>query len=282
MATTTNGARRTLAKVGVITGLVIGALFAGLPVVWMLSTSFKANGEVFQNPPNLITESFSLDAYREILGNGAQLRFFLNSYIVAFAVTILTLLVAILAGYAFSRFRFPFQRTINAVIVSVQVVPPITLVIPYFGLVVALGLYNTYLGLILTHMVFTLPYAIIMVTAYLNTLPRELDESVKIDGGTSWTALWRILVPISVPGLIAVGVYTFMISWNEYLFALTLTRTDDMRTVPIGIQLLMGQHSYEWNQMMAMSILGSIPVLLLFLLFQRRFIGGLTAGAVKA
>jgi multiple sugar transport system permease protein len=282
MATTITGTRRTLAKVGVITGLVIGALFAGLPVVWMLSTSFKNNGEVFQNPPNLITESFSLDAYREILGNGAQLRFFLNSYIVAFAVTILTLLVAILAGYAFSRFRFPFQRTINAVIVSVQVVPPITLVIPYFGLVVALGLYNTYLGLILTHMVFTLPYAIIMITAYLNTLPRELDESVKIDGGTSWTALWRILVPISVPGLVAVGVYTFMISWNEYLFALTLTRTDDMRTVPIGIQLLMGQHSYEWNQMMAMSILGSIPVLLLFLLFQRRFIGGLTAGAVKA
>jgi multiple sugar transport system permease protein len=282
MATTSTRTRRNLAKVGVVIGLVIGALFAGLPVVWMLSTSFKANGEVFQNPPNLITDSFSFDAYREILGNGAQLRFFLNSYIVAFAVTILTLLVALLAGYAFSRFRFPFQRTINAVIVSVQVVPPITLVIPYFGLVVALGLYNTYLGLILTHMVFTLPYAIIMITAYLNTLPRELDESVKIDGGTSWTALWRILVPISVPGLIAVGVYTFMISWNEYLFALTLTRTDDMRTVPIGIQLLMGQHSYEWNQMMAMSILGSIPVLFLFLLFQRRFIGGLTAGSVKA
>ena len=160
--------------------------------------------------------------------------------------------------------------------------PPITLIIPYFGLVVALGLYNTYGGLILTHMVFTLPYAIIMTTAYFNTLPRELDESVKVDGGSGWTALWRILVPISVPGLIAVGIYTFMISWNEYLFALTLTRTDDMRTVPIGIQLLMGQHSYEWNQMMAMSILGSIPVLILFLLFQRRFIGGLTSGAVKS
>ncbi|GAA0804708.1 carbohydrate ABC transporter permease [Spirilliplanes yamanashiensis] len=280
--TTTLRTRQRFAKAGVLTGLVIGGLFAALPVLWMLSTSLKSNGEVFQNPPQLITESFSFDAYAEILGNGAQLRFFLNSYIVAFAVTVLTLLVAILAGYAFSRFTFPGQKTINAVIVSVQAVPPITLVIPYFGLVVALGLYNTYPGLILTHMVFTLPYAIIMITAYLNTLPKELDESVKVDGGTSWTALWRILVPISVPGLIAVGVYTFMISWNEYLFALTLTRTDDMRTVPIGIQLLMGQHSYEWNQMMAMSILGSIPVLVLFLLFQRRFIGGLTAGAVKA
>jgi len=273
--------RRTLAKAGVVTGLVLGGLFAGLPVLWMLSTSLKRNGEVFQSPPQLITEGFSFDAYREILGNSTQLRFFLNSYIVAFAVTILTLLVAVLAGYAFSRFRFPFQKTINTVIISVQAVPPITLVIPYFGLIVALGLYDTYAGLILTHMVFTLPYAIIMITAYLNTLPRELDESVKVDGGTGWTALWRILVPVSVPGLVAVGVYTFMISWNEYLFALTLTRTDDMRTVPIGIQLLMGQHSYEWNQMMAMSILGSVPVLVLFLLFQRRFVGGLTAGAVK-
>jgi multiple sugar transport system permease protein len=280
--TTTVKTRRRLAKTGLIIGLVLGGLFAGLPVLWMLSTSFKANGDVFQNPPKLITKTFSLDAYREIFTNGEQLRFFANSYLVAISVTALTLLVAVLAGYAFSRFTFPLQRSINAVIVSVQAVPPITLVIPYFGLVVALGLYNTYPGLILTHMVFTLPYAIIMTTAYLNTLPKELDESVKVDGGTSWTALWRILVPISVPGLIAVGVYTFMISWNEYLFALTLTRTDDMRTVPIGIQLLMGQHSYEWNQMMAMSILGSIPVLVLFLLFQRRFIGGLTAGAVKA
>jgi multiple sugar transport system permease protein len=278
----TSRARRTAAKVGVLTGLVLGAAFAGLPVLWMLSTSFKSNGEVFATPPKLITENFSFDAYREILGNTAQLRFFVNSYVVALAVTILTLVVATLAGYAFSRFRFPLQRLINAVIVSVQAVPPITLVIPYFGLVVALGLYNTYPGLILTHMVFTLPYAIIMITAYFNTLPRELDESVKVDGGNGWTALWRVLVPVSVPGLVAVGVYTFMISWNEYLFALTLTRTDNMRTVPIGIQLLMGQHSYEWNQMMAMSILGSIPVLLLFLLFQRRFVGGLASGAVKA
>jgi len=274
--------RRLGAKIAVLTGLCAGAAFAGLPVVWMLSTSFKTNGEVFAVPPRLITKSFSFDAYTKILTNGSQLRFFLNSYIVALSVTALTLLVAILAGYGFSRFNFPLKQSINAVIVSVQAVPPITLVIPYFGLVVALGLYNTYPGLILTHMVFTLPYAIIMTTAYFNTLPRELDESVKVDGASGWTALWRILVPISVPGLVAVGVYTFMISWNEYLFALTLTRTNDMRTVPVGIQLLMGQHSYEWNQMMAMSILGSIPVLVLFLLFQRRFIGGLTAGAVKA
>jgi multiple sugar transport system permease protein len=104
---------------------------------------------------------------------------------------------------------------------------------------------------------------------------------VKVDGGGSWTTLWKILVPISIPGIVSVGIYTFMIAWNEYLFALTLTKTVEMRTVPIGIQLLMGQHSYEWNEMMAMSVLGCIPVLVLFLFFQRYFIGGMTAGSVK-
>lgn len=274
--------KKRIQKTALLIGLTLGAVFAAAPVLWMLSTSLKPNGEVMATPPQLISSNFSFDAYTTVLTDPAKLRFFINSYVVALAVTALTLLVSLLAAYAFSRYEFRGKRLINVVIVSVQAVPPITLVIPYFGLMVSMGLYNTYPGLIITHMVFTLPYAIIMMTAYFNTLPRELDEAVKVDGATGWTALWRVLVPISVPGMIAVGVYTFMISWNEYLFALTLTRTDDMRTVPIGIQLLMGQHSYEWNEMMAMSILGSIPVLVLFLVFQRRFIGGLSAGAVKA
>lgn len=260
--------------------LFVASLFAGLPVLWMLSSSFKTNGEMFASPPQLITENFSLDAFVAIVTDPEKVRFFINSYVIALSVTALTLLVGILAGYA-SRFEFPGKRLLNVVIVSVQAVPPITLLIPYFGLMVTLKLYNTYAGLILTYMVFTLSYAVIMLTGYFNTLPKELDEAVKVDGAGTWTALWRVLVPIAVPGLVSVGVYTFMIAWNEFLFALTLTRTIDMRTVPIGIQLLMGQHSYEWNEMMAMSVLGCLPVLLLFLFFQRYFIGGMTAGAVK-
>ena len=195
---------------------------------------------------------------------------------------ILTLVVSILAAYSFSRFDFRFKKILNMLIISVQAVPPITLLIPYFGLIVTLKLFNTYWALILTYMVFTLPYAIIMMTGYFNTLPKDLDEAVMIDGGSRLLALRRVLVPISIPGLISVGLYTFMQAWNEYLFALTLTKTIDMRTVPIGIQLLMGQHSYEWNEMMAMSILGSLPVVILFLFFQRHFIGGMTAGSVKS
>lgn len=275
-------ARRNIARGGLVVGLLLGAVFAGGPVLWMLSNSFKSNTEIFELPPRLVTEAFSFDAYLAIFRDPATMRFFLNSYVVAFAVTALTLLVAIQAAYALSRFDFRGRRVLNVVIVSVQAVPPITLLIPYFGLMVALGLFNSYSGLILTYMVFTLPYAIIMMTGYFNTLPKELDEAVRVDGAGSMTALWRILVPISVPGIVSVGIYTFMIAWNEYLFALTLTKTIDMRTVPIGIQLLMGQHSYEWNQIMAMSVLGSVPVLVLFLFFQRYFISGLTAGSVKS
>ncbi len=273
--------KRLLARIGLLIALLIGAAFAGAPVLWMLSSSFKPNTDIFQFPPHLIPTTFTLDAYTAIFTDPVKVRFFLNSYFVSLSVTVLTLLIGILAAFALSRYEFPFKKALNVVIISVQAVPPITLLIPYFGLIVFLGLYNSYAGLILTYLVFTLPYAIIMLTGYFNTLPRELDEAVKVDGGSSWTALWRVLVPISIPGLVSVGIYTFMIAWNEYLFALTLTKTPEMRTVPIGIQLLMGQHSYEWNQMMSMSILGSIPIMLLFLFFQRYFIGGMTAGAVK-
>ena len=194
----------------------------------------------------------------------------------------LTLMVGILAGYALSRYNFPGKRALSSVIISIQAVPPITLLIPYFGLVVTLQLYDTYLALILTYMVATIPYSILMMTGYFNTLPRELDEAVKVDGGGSFRALWQVLVPVSVPGIIAVGTYTFMVAWNEYLFALTLTKNRDMRTVPVGIQLLMGEHSFEWSEMMAMSVLGCLPVLILFLFFQRQFIGGMADGAVKS
>ena len=196
-------------------------------------------------------------------------------------MTVFTLIVASLGAYGLSRWEFRGKSILRVFIISVQAVPPITLLIPFFGLVVALGLYNSYQGLILTYLVFTLPYAIVMMTAYFDTVPRELDESIKVDGGSAWTALWRVIMPVSVPGLASVAIYTFVLSWNEYLFALTLTQTNDMRTVPVGIQLFMGQLSYQWNEIMAMSVLGSIPVLALFLFLQRYFLGGLTSGSVK-
>lgn len=274
--------RNDIGRIFLYFGLLVGAAFAGLPVLWMLSSSFKSNTNIFAYPPKLIDGSFSLQPYFAVLTDPVKIGYFINSYVVAICVVIITLVIALLAAFVFSRYEFKLKSIIRVVIIGVQAVPPITLLIPFFGIMVGLGLYNTYQGLILTYVVFTLPYAIIMMTAYLDSLPRELDEAARVDGAGSMSVLWRILVPISVPGMVSVGLYTFMISWNEYLFALTLTQTDDRRTVPVGIQLLMGQNNYLWNELMAMSILGSIPVLVLFLIFQRYFIGGLAAGAVKS
>lgn len=275
------GKQKKPVKALIIVLLILGAIWAGFPVLWMLSNSFKTNAEIFEFPPKLITQNFSFEAYAKIFQNPEQVRFFLNSYAISAIVVVLTLFIGIMASYAFSRFEFRGKGLINTVIVAVQAVPPITLLIPYLSLIVSLKLFNTYWALVLTYLVFTLPYCILMVTGYLNTMPRALDEAVMIDGGSRWTALWKILIPSAIPGLISVGMYTFMQAWNEYLFALTLTKTNDMRTVPVGINLLMGQHAYEWNQMMAMSVLGSLPILVLFLFFQKYFIAGMTAGAVK-
>jgi multiple sugar transport system permease protein len=268
-------------RLGLIAGLLVSAVFVVFPVFWMLVSSFKTNTEIFANPPKIISQGFSFAAYTDVLHDPTKIRFFVNSYIVAFAVTILTVVIAIQTAYALSRYDFRLKKPLTVAIIGTQAVPPIALVIPYFGLMVAAGLYNTYPGLILTHLVLTLPYAILMMTGYFNTIPKELDEAVRVDGGGALMTVWRVLVPISVPGIVAVAAYTFTISWNEFLFALTLTQTDDKRTVPIGIQMLIGQNHYDWNQMMSMSLLGSVPILILFLIFQRWFISGLAAGSVK-
>ncbi|MES2433731.1 MAG: carbohydrate ABC transporter permease [Pseudomonadota bacterium] len=263
-------------------GLLVGLAFAGFPILWMFFTSLKSNTEIFALPPRLLPKVTTLEAYYSIFNDPQKVRFFINSYLVAGVVTLLTVLIAILTAYGFSRYNFRGKNVLNIFIISTQTVPPITLLIPYFGMVVAFGIFNTYSALILTYMVFTLPYAILLMTGYLNTLPRELDEAVLVDGGSSWTALWRVVVPLSVPGIVATSVYTFLLAWNEFLFALTLTKSMDMRTVPIGIEMLMGQHAFEWNQMMAMSVLGSLPLLVLYLVAQRYFLAGMTAGSVKS
>ncbi len=261
--------------------LILGAFFAGFPVLWMLLSSFKSNVNMFMWPPKFIDESFGFHAYKKVLSDPVKIRFFLNSYFVAIVVVIITLIVGIMAAYAFSRYQFKGKEVLNTIIVSVQAVPGIVLMIPYISLIVTLKIFNTYWALILTYLVFTLPYCILLLTGYFNTIATELDEAVMIDGGSRMLVLWRILVPVSLPGIISVGMYTFMKAWNEYLFALVLTKTIEMRTVTVGINLLMGQHSYDWNQMMAMSFLGSLPILVLFIFFQRYFIAGVSAGAVK-
>lgn len=283
-ATTTKkksaGRTRPAAKFWTMVGLLFSAAFAVLPLVWMFLSSLKPNSQTLQNPPRPFTAQSSFAGYRKLFHDPSQLNAFRDSYIIGAVVTVLTIVVAVLTGFALSRFDYPGRSTVMTMVIGVQSVPPISLVIPYLGLITLLGLYDSYTGLILTHLVLTFPYAIVMMTAYFDTLPRTLDEAARMDGASSLRILWQILLPISIPGVVSVGVYTFMLSWNEFLFALLLTKTH-VRTVPIRISLFIGQNAVDWQGMFAMSILGSIPVLVLFLVFQRYFVGGLAAGAIK-
>lgn len=274
--------KRRVTKILLMAGLLAGLIYALFPVVWMTSCAFKTNTEVFTVPQRIIPRNPTLEAFVQVLTDRAKLRYFVNSYIIALVTTLVTLVVAILAGYALSRYHFRGKKPLNIFIVITQAVPPMTLLIPYFGMLVLFGLFDSYWALIVTYLVFTLPYATIMITGYINTLPKDLDEAVAIDGGSTWCVLWKVLVPIAKPGLVATAIYTFLQCWNEYLFALCLTKSGEMRTVPVGIQLLMGQISYKWNEMMAMSILGSVPIIILFVFAQNYFIAGLSAGAIKS
>lgn len=168
--------------------LVVGGLFAGFPIIWMVCSSFKSNSAIFSWPPKFFDETFSLDSYAAVVTDSAKVRFFINSYVVTACVVVLTLFIGILAAYAFSRFDFPGRELINSVIVSVQAIPPIVLLIPYMSMIVAMKLFDTYAALILTYLVTTLPYCILMMTGYFNTLSKELDDAVMIDGGSRWRA----------------------------------------------------------------------------------------------
>ena len=273
--------KRTWGKILTYSFLSIAALVVVFPVFWMLSISLRPNGEVFTFPPSLFPPTATIKAYTDVVTNSRYVRYFINSYFISAAVTLISVVIALFTAYGFSRFDFRGNRIMNLFVVATQTIPRITLVIPYFIFITQLKLYDTYPGLILTFTSFTLPYAVLMLTGYLNSIPVDLDEAVVIDGGSRMVALWRVIVPIILPAIVSTAIYTFILAWNEFLFALTLTRNDALRTVPVGIALLKGETSYEWNVMMAISILASIPVLVLFLLTQRYYISGLAAGGVK-
>ena len=261
--------------------MAVAAFFALAPVIWMITSSLRKNVEIFEYPPKLIPDTLTVKPYIQVFSQMKNLRFFLNSYLIATVVTIVSLILAIFIGYAFSRYDFWGKSFLNMFVISTQTVPPIALLIPYFGMVITFGIYDTYFALLFTFMALCLPYSILMMTGYFNTISSELDEAVLIDGGSRFYALWRVIVPLSIPGIVSTSVYSFILAWNEYLFALTLTKSTSMRTVPVGIAMMKGQHAFQWNQIMAMSFAGSLPILILFLFLQNYFLSGMTAGAVK-
>jgi multiple sugar transport system permease protein len=266
-------------------GLSMLGVFTLLPIYVMVTSALKpladVQGDFTWFPTHLTLQPF-FDMWHTI----PLARYFLNSVVVSSIASLSSVAIALLAGYAVSRYRFRGRQTFSAVVLSTQMFPGILFLLPLFVIFVNLGeatglpLYGSRLGLIITYLTFTLPFSIWMLVGYLDSIPRELDEAAKVDGNGPLGALFRVVVPAAMPGIVAVTIYAFMTAWGEVLFASVLT-DDSTRTLAVGLQGYATQNNIYWNQIMAASLTVSVPVVLGFLLLQRFLVAGMTAGAVK-
>ncbi|WP_030262181.1 carbohydrate ABC transporter permease [Streptomyces sp. NRRL B-24484] len=265
--------------------LALLAVFTLVPVGVMVSSSLKPLQDV-QGPFRWIPSTLTVRPYFDIWKTVPLGKYFVNSIIVAGGATVLSVLIAILAAYAVSRYRFRGRRLFTVTVLSTQMFPGILFLLPLFLIFVNIGnstgvaLYGSRGGLILTYLTFSLPFSIWMLVGYFDSIPRDLDEAALVDGCGPVRALVQIIIPAAIPGIVAVAVYAFMTAWGEVLFASVMTN-DETRTLAVGLQGYATLNDVYWNQVMAASLVVSVPVVAGFLLLQRYLVAGLTAGAVK-
>jgi multiple sugar transport system permease protein len=254
--------------------------FALVPWAWMVLSSLRPEADLPRAPIRLVPSALTLANHIELLARTSFAENLRDSLIVAAGAVALGLGLAVPAAYAFSRFRFPGRSALLVQFLAINMFPVVMLILPLFILFRQLGLLDTYLALIAGHATFTLPFAVWLMTSYIDGIPAELDQAAAIDGATRWQQMWLVILPLTLPGLVAVGIYLFISSWNEYLFALMLAGRE-VRTVTVALQSFIGENQVQWGLLMAGGTLVALPATILFLLTQRQLVGGLTGGAVK-
>ena len=254
--------------------------FALLPWLWMMLSSFRPDDDLTRSPITLWPRMLTLVHYVELLQRTSFTQNLRDSLVVATGAVGLGLILALPAAYAFSRYRFRGRQALRIQFLVINMFPVVMLILPLFVLMRELGLLDTYVALIAGHATFTLPFAIWMLTSYVDGIPASLDEQAAVDGCTPLQALLRVILPVVMPGVVAVGAYMFIASWNEYLFALMLAGRN-VRTVTVALQLFIGENQIQWGLLMAGGTLVALPATILFLFAQRQLVGGLTGGAVK-
>lgn len=263
----------------IATFLIIGVIL--FPFFWMIVSSFKPSSELLSRNIEFISSQMTGINYKKIFEVGF-LRNILNSILVCTTATIVCVgFIASPAAYAISRCKFPRKGSIMSMIGFTQMFPWIVLVTPVFMIFWALHFTNSYVGLIIVYIAITAPFSIYMLVAYFETIPKELDNAAAIDGCSKLGIIFRIALPISLPGLVATATYIFALTWSEFLFALTLMVQSEKKTVPVGIADFFGQYSADWGKVMAASVVAAIPTVIFFTIMQRYLIKGLVAGSVK-
>jgi multiple sugar transport system permease protein len=273
--------------------VLVLAVFSACPLAWMFSTSIKPRTDIFKIPPQWIPDNPTFEHYRRIffpteedIMTSSQTarqfgRYFLNSTILSIASSVLAVLIASPAAYAFSRFRFPGKDAAYFGILLRNMFPLLVFLVPIFFLWTQLGLRNTYQGLIIAYLTFSLPLSIWLLKGFYDSIPPELERAARVDGCSRFGAFWRIILPLTTPGLAATAIYSFIQAWNEYPFALHLTDSSDMRTLPVGLTYFFTENTADWPGLMASAFFISVPVVIVFLFLQRYFVSAITAGAVK-
>ncbi len=264
-------------------GVSVVLIFALFPFYWMVVTSLKPNQELYSVTTNpLLVRKPTLDHFLYLFQRTLYSRWMLNSALVAVAATALSMTAATLAGYALARYRFPGANFLGWAIFITYLIPPTLLFLPLTQLVFQMGLGNKLLGLILVYPTFLIPFSTWLLIGYFRSIPADLEECAMIDGATRIQAFLRITLPLAIPGLLSVGIFSFTLSWNEFLYALAFISDPAAKTIPIGVtsELVRGD-VFFWGELMAGALLGSIPVAVIYSFFADYFVAGLTAGAVK-
>jgi multiple sugar transport system permease protein len=275
-------ANRTLVHVAVYALLALAIVVMCFPLAWMLSVSFRPNVEVTRIPVAWLPETFTLQGYQKFFESARYTRVFFNSLFISAVVTLLSLVLGALAAYALARFRFLGQRAVLMFLIITQMFPLVLLCIPYFRVFIALGLYDTLTSLIIAYLTFTLPFCILMLRSYFLNIPRDMEDAAMVDGCSRVGAIARILFPLSYPAFIGAGIYTFLLAWNEFLFAAVLIESWENRVLTMAIYSLMAEFVTDWNTMMAFSVLASLPLVVAFVFLQRYMIQGMTGGALTS
>jgi ABC-type glycerol-3-phosphate transport system permease component len=273
--------RQRLERAGVYLGAALLTFACGFPLFWMGLTSIKPDREIVTATPGFWTAAPHLDAYRRLFSQTRFDGYFVNSILVAGGSTLLTILVAVLAAYGITRFRFKGRESIATVMLFTYMFAPIMIVIPFYIMMRKLGLTNSHLGLVLSYASFSLPFSMWLLRSFFQSIPLELEEAAMIDGATRPQAVARVIVPMALPGVIAVSIFTFIVAWNDYLFARVLIGKDELKTLPVGIQDLYESTVTDWGMVMAAGVLITVPALLFFVAVQRYLVAGWGAGAVK-
>tara|TARA_R110002020_G_scaffold106379_7_gene247700 strand:- start:2633 stop:3478 length:846 start_codon:yes stop_codon:yes gene_type:complete len=261
--------------------VVVIVVVSVFPFYYAILTSFKSGTDLFR--VTYWPVSFSWENYTAVLNQGSFPRNLLNSIFVATVTVMLALFLAVTAAFALSRVRFQGRGFLLMVILAVSMFPQIAVLAGLFEVIRALGIYNTPWALIFSYTIFTLPFTVWVLTTFMRDLPVEIEEAAIVDGASPWVIITRVFMPLMWPALVTTGLLAFIGAWNEFLFALTFTSSNDTRTVPVAIALLSGGSQYEtpWGLIMAASVIVTVPLVFLVLLFQRKIVSGLTAGGVK-